>query len=59
MKHAKHGTDKYEAIRRLQQMDDARLAPDYTGDTGLYQKLPPASDETVPVLPALVRKQAE
>jgi hypothetical protein len=53
-------TNKYDSIRALQQLDDARTAADWAGDTALLPKLEPkASDDTVPMLPALMRPQAE
>ena len=54
-------TDKYAAQRALIELEAKRLEPDYPGDT---VKLPvlqaPAAetDDTVPMLPALLRPQA-
>lgn len=57
----KHGTDKYAASRALNVLDEQRVSPGYLGDTARLPKLvaPVAGDETVPHLPALLRKQAE
>lgn len=54
------GTDKYAAIRALQELDDARNSPDWAGDTGVYPALAPMVDlELSDNLPALLRPQAE
>ncbi len=55
------GTDKYAAIRALQELDDKRNSPDWAGDTGMYPALEIADLELSMSnkLPALVQPQAE
>ena len=53
-------TDKYRANRALNALDAERELEDALLHTDCFPRLEPrASDETVPVLPALVRPQAE
>jgi hypothetical protein len=53
-------TNKYDAQRALNALDEARRAADWAGDTAVLPKLEQlASDDTVPMLPALLRPQAE
>ncbi len=52
-------TDKYRANRALSALDAERELEDALLRTDCFPRLEPlASDETVPMLPALVRPQA-
>lgn len=51
---------KYESQRVLNELDKHRESDDWAGDTAVFPRLAPlASDETVPMIPALLRPQAE
>lgn len=57
--------DKYAASRALNELDAARAAGDKPSRTGMYKILAPLvddtpnEDDTVPLLPALLRPQAD
>lgn len=53
--------EKYAANRALLQLDEQRMAADWAGDTALLPKIEaplPENDDTVPMLPKLLRPQA-
>lgn len=51
---------KYDASRALNELDARRESDDYVSTTVLLPKLViPETDDTVPMLPALLRTQAE
>lgn len=50
----------YAAIRALNALDEKRSDPSYPGDTAMLPALKmPEGDDTVPMLPAFLRPQAE
>ena len=57
-------TTKYDAARALNRLEadrEAGTAPTWATDTAVFgpRLAPLANDDTVPMLPALVRRQAE
>ena len=51
--------NQYAAHRALNELEAQRASPDWAGDTAILPKLkaPLATDDTVPMLPALLRPQ--
>lgn len=52
----------YESQRALNELDEQRAAADWAGDTARLPKLNPVDfdlEDTVPMLPTLIRPQAE